>query len=281
MVRSICQILVIVLFMALVIGTVYGEQQDTKYAEYRGYSIIEKNRRQGLVDSNGNIVIAPDYDLVSFEDCGTIRVITEGRWGLFDCNGKIVLDPVYDYISDHNSSGYAYYVLDGKIGVIYNATLITEPFFDTIPAVISGVNLEFPPSVPSGCGELYFNSLAVNHSSITYKTNYSATRGYDVDMITGTRINADISSYYDYIALLRSIYRGTTWGQQDENGNFTPLTDYTLLDVYPYFKHGITMHDYGSFESGGTVVYMNPYGEVLQAAPMEYDGAWELWDMEW
>ena len=239
MVRSICKILVIVLFMALVIGSVYGEQQDTKYAEYRGYSIIERNGRQGLVDSNGKIVIAPDYNLVSFFDCGTIRVITEGKWGLFDCNGKIVLAPMCDYISDHNSAGYAYYVLDGKMGVIYNATIITEPVFDTIPAVSSGVNPEFQPSVPSGCGELNCNSLAVNHSSIT------------------------------------------PWGQQDDSGNFTPLTDYALLDVYPYFKHGITMHDYGSFESGGTVIYMNPYGEVLQAAPMEYDGAWELWDMEW
>ena len=268
------KMLAVFVMLNIAITSVYADVQCVKYAEYQGYSIVESNGRQGIVTADGEVVIAPEYDLVSFLDCGTIRVVAGGKWGLFQSNGEMILAPQYDAISMHNTAGYAYYTLNGKFGGIFGTEILTEPIFDTIDA------LEFTITGITDSNVLGYDEQDAN--PITFITDMSATHGYDVDAITGTLVDVAFSSYDDFIAFLQSIYRATEWYQKDEDGRYVPLTDLAILDIYPYFKRGITMHDYyENGETGGIVVYMNPYGEIIQAAPMNSDGAWTLWEMEW
>lgn len=259
----------------------YCDREYVQYAKYLGHAVIESDGRQGVINSAGEIVITPVYDLVSFPDHDTIRVISGGKWGLFDCSGQQILPPEYDYISSHNSDGFAYYVLDNKIGFIKENAVYTLAQYELtdngILNVLPGISI-----VHVNGQIVFFSGFDEQSNNATiFMTDYTRTSGYDVDAITAVQIDQENQSYRDFVDLLYAVYSNTVWGNLDENHVFVPLADLSTLTVYPYFERGITMHDYGSSDSDGRVIYMNPYGEVLQSAPMIYKEAWELWDMNW
>lgn len=273
--------IIFILTISGVAENVYCDEGYYKYSEYLGYSIVESDGHQGVIDSAGEMIITPIYDLVSFLDHNTFRVVSRGKWGLFDYLGQQILPPEYDYISSHNSDGFAYYVLDNKIGFIKRNAIYTPPQYELTDNGI--LNILPGISVVHVNGQIDFvsDSEEQNDNPIIFMTDYTHTSGYDVNAITAVQIDKENLSYSDFVDLLYSIYSNTVWGTLDENNTFVPLSNLSTLTVYPYFEYGITMHDYMDSDSEGRVIYMNPYGEVLQAAPMEYEEAWELWDMNW
>lgn len=54
-----------------------------------GYAVIEVNRKCGLIDSTGKIIVQPIYDDV-FVNQGVIFASLNKKWGILDHNGKLI-----------------------------------------------------------------------------------------------------------------------------------------------------------------------------------------------
>ena len=77
----------------------------------------------GFVDSNGNIKVNYEYELVNeFNNYGYASVKRDGKWGAIDSEGKIIIEPKYEasenqskvdfideYIKIDNGYGNSYY----------------------------------------------------------------------------------------------------------------------------------------------------------------------------
>ncbi len=66
------------------------------------YFEIWQNERCGVVDRNGKIVIAPNYDGISSFNKGHAAVLIDGKYGFVDSNNKIVIEPRYDYVTAYD-----------------------------------------------------------------------------------------------------------------------------------------------------------------------------------
>lgn len=97
-----------------------------------GLAIIEKNGKQGFVDTEGNLVIDCIYDKAwDFNpDTETTAVKKDGKWGLIDKKGSVVVDFIYDQISWF-SEGLASVNIDYKHGFIdAKGNLIVDCIYD-------------------------------------------------------------------------------------------------------------------------------------------------------
>lgn len=57
---------------------------------------IQINEKWGFVDSNGNIKIQNEYDMVTeFNEYGFAGIKKNGKWGAINSNGEIVQEPIY------------------------------------------------------------------------------------------------------------------------------------------------------------------------------------------
>ena len=60
------------------------------------------NEKWGFVDANGNLKVQNDYDMVTeFNEYGFAGIKKDGKWGVINSNGEIIQEPIYelDWIS--------------------------------------------------------------------------------------------------------------------------------------------------------------------------------------
>lgn len=257
-----------------------------QYAAYNGYAIIQAEAGQGLVRvADGEIIIPPVYDLVSFFSCGSVRVVKDEKWGAFDGDGKQILPPIYDYISDPGFHGHSYYQLDDLCGFIRNGEILTglvyaipesehpSPWEDCfIKQYLGYTDGEIPGSDPLG---------SVERPAIVCRTDTTRTDGMDLSSITALTVDPEGRNVEEFVAFLANIYQNTRWYTVDAGGGLTPLTELHLLDPGRDFSMGISMHDYDPsayYYNSGYLLYMDPYGELLQAAPKTCGASWLLWE---
>ena len=81
-------------------------EKDVKYFDYN------KNGKWGFVDSNGNIVINYQYDMVTEENGNSAGIKKDGKWGIIDTNGNIVLEPQYSIPWENVKFLSKYYEVD-------------------------------------------------------------------------------------------------------------------------------------------------------------------------
>lgn len=114
-------------------------QFDWMYGRVGDLSIISINKKFGVVDSNGNFVIKPEFsDVFEFKGLKDLfRISTadrysyNGKFGAVDLNGKIVFPPVYDTIEWDSKESFFIIELNGKWGAAdKNGNYIIEPNID-------------------------------------------------------------------------------------------------------------------------------------------------------
>ena len=114
-------------------------QFDWMYGRVGDLSIISINKKFGVVDSNGNFVIKPEFsDIFEFKGLKDIfgigtsdRYSHNGKYGAVDLNGEIVLPPVYDTIEWDSKESFFIVELNGKWGTAdRNGNYIIEPNID-------------------------------------------------------------------------------------------------------------------------------------------------------
>ena len=75
------------------------QYEQTVLSFFQGYTNIEQNGKTGLMDSRGNVVIAPEYVSLNAEN-GLVWARKEGEWGVLDVTGRTVIpfgkEEIYD-----------------------------------------------------------------------------------------------------------------------------------------------------------------------------------------
>ena len=94
--------------------------------------VLDKNGKYGAVNINGELLLKPIYDSITYFFNGFARVEVGGKYGLIDENFRVVLKPMYDYIQEFVGD-IAIVVSNQKYGCI-NKTLELKikPTYDRI-----------------------------------------------------------------------------------------------------------------------------------------------------
>lgn len=100
-------------------------ENDVRYFDYNGnektYKDLvpenkiyasNKNGKWGFVDSNGNLVVNYEYDMVTEENGNAAGIKKDGKWGIIDTSGNIVLEPQYSIPWDNVKFLSKYYEVD-------------------------------------------------------------------------------------------------------------------------------------------------------------------------
>lgn len=99
-----------------------------------GLAFVKKGNKWGIIDTQGNEVVAPKYDTPPYHseysaggyyfENGMARVFLDGKWGYVDSTGKEVIAPIYEYagrsfndglVAVYNGEGWGYIDKTGKV----------------------------------------------------------------------------------------------------------------------------------------------------------------------
>ncbi len=85
-----------------------------------------KNEKWGAYNSNGKLIIEPQFDDLWHFYEGVANFSLNEKWGFVNKKGEIVIKPKFDYASQFNN-GFAYVELEGKSGFINKKGEIVIP----------------------------------------------------------------------------------------------------------------------------------------------------------
>lgn len=88
-----------------------------------GYAIMQRNGKVGMLDHNGREVVPPKFDDVKALDATMVSVMENGEWQVMNMQGDIILQPGYERVeilkSDRpDTRPYLAYRLNEKWGII-------------------------------------------------------------------------------------------------------------------------------------------------------------------
>ena len=97
-----------------------------------GFTLVEKNNLFGLVNTNGQQILAYKYSQIRYEPASSwlnvpapyVQIHTENGWGITDTTGKVLLPPLYDHISMESIDSL--FICTRKVGEVYQDFLIGE-----------------------------------------------------------------------------------------------------------------------------------------------------------
>ena len=84
--------------------------------EDNGFFKVEKDKKNGYIDENENVVIPVIYDNIYYVD-GIFCAEKGGKWGCMNKNGEIIIPFIYDKISQY-IDGMVVVIKDGKCGCV-------------------------------------------------------------------------------------------------------------------------------------------------------------------
>lgn len=66
-----------------------------------GLAFVRVNNLVGVINTKGETVIEPQYDLIHSFVGGFARAKKAGKWGIIDTKGKVIVDFIYDDLGDY------------------------------------------------------------------------------------------------------------------------------------------------------------------------------------
>jgi hypothetical protein len=99
-----------------------------------GLAPVETGGKWGLIDRQGTYVVNPQYDgIYPAGNRAVFRVKVGDRWGTIDKVGDFVINPQFDYIADFDAQGRALVSSGGKLGLIdETGRYLVPPQFEDI-----------------------------------------------------------------------------------------------------------------------------------------------------
>lgn len=93
--------------------------------------VQDENGKWGYVDTNGEIVLEPQWDSSSEFHDGLAAAEKDGLYGYINTTGKFVIPPQWDYAGAFDDSGLGYIVKNKERGYIdENGNIVISPQFD-------------------------------------------------------------------------------------------------------------------------------------------------------
>ncbi len=97
-----------------------------------GYAVMQKYGGVGLLDSKGKEIIPARYDDLKVLDSALVAVMREGDWSVINLNGDIVLPKGYERVNVLSSQYIAYRKAE-KWGIVDNTgNVISDPRYDEV-----------------------------------------------------------------------------------------------------------------------------------------------------
>lgn len=102
-----------------------------------GVAIVVSNGMYGLTNTNGNLILQPQYNKIWFASDNCLIVQHGTQYDFIDKNGEKIYPVKYDKIEPFND--YLIYTFNGKNGIIDNSgNVITQPVFEESDINYSG-----------------------------------------------------------------------------------------------------------------------------------------------
>lgn len=128
---------VLLAVVAIVFGFRNGKY-DQQQEFVRGFAIVSKNGKFGMINESGQEIVPPQYESISYFIGAYAKIKENGKFGFIDKSGKVVITPRYDQIYGYNGE-YAKIVLNGKVGLIdKEAREVIAPQYDAVSYNIIG-----------------------------------------------------------------------------------------------------------------------------------------------
>ena len=105
-----------------------------------GIAVVKRNKKRGLIDHLGNLIVKPEYDDIEDFSEGIAIVEINNKFGAIDKEGKIVIKPQYsEMYSFQEGLAKVFTESPMKAGLIDNeGKVIVEPQFDSIKLFSEG-----------------------------------------------------------------------------------------------------------------------------------------------
>ena len=223
---------------------------------------IEENGRRGLVNQNGQLVVAPRYDEIRDCEEGMFAVCKHGKWGFVSQDGIEVIEPRYDYVGDFWGDK-ADVELDGLFALMDKAGKFIGDWGDS-----GGVRQLYRDRIGSKIRE------ARNHNGLTYTYRLEACRegliqagefnlhGY-VDIEGQEKIPFDYERALEFSEGLAAVQVQNKWGYIDRNGVSVIPFAYDQAMSFSEGLAAIRENDkWGFIDRKGTVVVSVQYKSV-------------------
>ena len=100
---------------------------------------VERDNKWQFIDSNGNIVISSSFDMAYDFIEGRAAVSIGDKWGLINQNGEFVIPPIYDDLTWDGDANITIVSDNGVMGLISRTGKIIAPFiYDSIHTCSDG-----------------------------------------------------------------------------------------------------------------------------------------------
>lgn len=119
----------------LIVQPIYNAIGEFKHF---GYAVMQRNEGVGLLDQSANEIIQPKYEDIKVLDLDLIAVMDQGEWMVINLEEKIVLQKGYSRV--HVWEGeYLAFLRDNKWGLARkDGTILTEPAYESLRIVENG-----------------------------------------------------------------------------------------------------------------------------------------------
>lgn len=98
--------------------TLDGNETDYKtLVPYNKVYAVKKDGKWGFEDSQGNVVINPEYDFVTEQNGNFIGFKKDGKWGVLDTDGNVVKEASYEISFNNINFLGEYYEVSSNVGL--------------------------------------------------------------------------------------------------------------------------------------------------------------------
>lgn len=282
------------------------EYEDISYNLYNDVFIVQRNKKQGIVDKKGKVKIAPEYDNILFGGI-YINAIKEGQIYILDIDGNIIEDtnilskvPTEDknhYIVSDKNEKYKIIDAEGNIVVDKEYSYIEE-VHDNYYIVANGNKNGIIDLSGKAIVDLKYSSIFQLEGTELLQANISSTSMVsliDRNMkVIASMDNAGVQVKDGYVQLYsktenryfdfngkeltyKEIYPNNKlyakkinekWGFVDANGNLKVQNQYEMVTEFNEYGYaGIKMNEkWGVIDSNGNIV-QEPVYKINWANP--------------
>ncbi|PIE50888.1 MAG: hypothetical protein CSA38_00980 [Flavobacteriales bacterium] len=92
-----------------------------------GIAFIKKDKKIGLIDTKGNIILKPTYNKILKFDNGIAKINKGKLWGLINTEGKVIIEPIYKRIGSAYQNKITIAQKDKVWGIINNGKFTPVP----------------------------------------------------------------------------------------------------------------------------------------------------------
>jgi len=167
----------------IVIDIIYDKIEDFTTAEY---TKVKKDGNWGYISRNGNILVPIEYYYCGKPHENIVVVGKNGRYGYYDMNGNKVTGLLYDKVEDFGktTSGHGKVILNQKYGLVNNKGEVVVPINnDYIDENAEFIGTWNRTEVHSAEGaSLEINNQTANTFEFTLTANYYTKQGTITDM---------------------------------------------------------------------------------------------------